>query len=806
MGFSSSVGLMQHVHRRLALWGSPCGAELQKALEIRKDRVWPYLGDESPVWVLYLDDSTFLDVLEAEVGKKLLGKPPKEQDMLRKAYQFWGVPFNSKKATEQVLKTERLGGYLDDEVGRVGVTTKRLLENLSLGLWLLGHRRTTRKALQVFAGKEVHVLQFRRPLFSIYDNIWKLIAGESDYPLLDESVIDEILVGLSSLPLRFTDWRADLDPHVMASDASETGGGFVIAKRLTTAGLEALRNFEKGEFKKRSGVVVFDFFSGIGGLLRSLERAGLVWEHHVVIESDRHCRRCIRRTWPGGSEYTDITKFTKADIKKELSKVEDPVLVIAGGGSPCQGLSLLSSERQHFKDERSGLFFCFADCLDDVSDVCKELGIRFVGLMENVVMDESDRNDISYRLGWMPHLIEAGDTSWVRRPRFYWLNRDVPELAWLEVIKTDVVTKVKIAGELEPENLWLPRDWSWDHDQKSRLPTFTRPIKRKKPPPSPAGLKGCSREAQDRWARDDYRFPPYTYKEVNMLKDVEGNLQKVPAESRELLMGFQRGHTLKLDRELFKKTDYFEAEDARQAALGNSFHTTVVALVLGAILFKMGVLEVLCSPSTLVEALVSEDDEGKKYDGNISEASGEKSEEESIQGLVDDETLNLLEEPQSEVSEVMVHKSLMSRLVHLFLRRVELRGSDIRLDTGSLFRPDCCPRASVDPLKWEWRHCRAFKWKRSEHINLLEMKAALHAIQWRGRRSAYRDFRTMILIDNQSVLAVIAKGRSSSRKVNLLLRRLAALCCTLNVYLLVCWVDTADNPADEASRWYDATG
>lgn len=40
MGFSSSVGLMQHVHRRLALWGSPCGAELQKALEIRKDRVW----------------------------------------------------------------------------------------------------------------------------------------------------------------------------------------------------------------------------------------------------------------------------------------------------------------------------------------------------------------------------------------------------------------------------------------------------------------------------------------------------------------------------------------------------------------------------------------------------------------------------------------------------------------------------------------------------------------------------------------------------------------------------------------------
>ena len=119
------------------------------------------------------------------------------------------------------------------------------------------------------------------------------------------------------------------------------------------------------------------------------------WEHHVVIESDRHCRRCIRRTWPGGSEYTDVSTFTKEDIKKEILKVEKPVLVIAGGGSPCQGLSKLSSGRQHFKDERSALFYCFADPLDELQEVCKELGIRFVGLVENVVMDEADRNDIS---------------------------------------------------------------------------------------------------------------------------------------------------------------------------------------------------------------------------------------------------------------------------------------------------------------------------------------------------------------------------------------------------------------------------
>ena len=809
MGFSSSVGLMQHIHLRLALWDSPAGALLKKELENHKDRDWPVLGEEPPAWVLYLDDSTFLNVLESKISGQTIGKPPKEQEMLRRAYQFWGVPFNIKKVTEQALTTERLGVFLDGDVGRLGVTTKRLLETLSLGIWILGHRQVTRKMLQVFAGKEAYVLQFRRPLSSVYDRIWKLIAGESDWPWLSIEVIDEVVAGLSLLPLCFTDWRADLDPHVMASDASEKGGGFVIAKRLTKSGLEALRRFEAGGAQDRPGVVVFDFFSGIEGLLRSLERAGVKWEHHVVIESDRHCRRCIRRTWPGGSEYTDVSTFTKEDIKKEIGKVGRPVLVIAGGGSPCQGLSKLSSERQHFKDERSALFFCFADRLDELQEVCKELWIRFVGLVENVVMDEADRNDISYRLGWLPHLVEAGDTSWVRRPRFYWLNRDLPRTGWFEIWKEDVVAKVRISGELEPEELWMPDGWTWDgHDHKSRFATFTRPIKRRQPPPSPAGLKGCNREVQDRWARDWFRFPPYTYKEENMLRDQEGNLQKVPAESRELLMGFRRGHTLKLDREFFKDGDYFESEDIRQSALGNSFHTTVVALILGAILHRMEEVEVLCSPSSLVDKLVEEDENFSHAKERTSEVSGESPENlaESPRGLSDDELLGLLEEPQAEVDEVVTHKSLISKLVHVFVRRVELRGSDIRLDTGTLFRPDCCPRISVDPLKWEWRHCRAFKWRKSEHINILELKAALHAIQWRGRRSAYRDFRTMILIDNQSVLAVMAKGRSSSRKINLLLRRLAALCCALNVYLLVCWVDIADNPAVEASRWYDASG
>lgn len=105
---------------------------------------------------------------------------------------------------------------------------------------------------------------------------------------------------------------------MMASDASETGEGFVIAKRLSMLVVKAAKEPEARDDSQHNGIVATDFFAGIGGLLR---RCGLRWEHHVVIEQDPGCRRLIRRTWPGGAACTDIAKLELKDLLK-------------GGGSP----------------------------------------------------------------------------------------------------------------------------------------------------------------------------------------------------------------------------------------------------------------------------------------------------------------------------------------------------------------------------------------------------------------------------------------------------------------------------------------
>lgn len=162
---------------------------------------------------------------------------------------------------------------------------------------------------------------------------------------------------------------------------------------------------------------------------------------------------------------------------------------------------------------------------------------------------------------------------------------------WFEISHFELAATVKMVGELEALDLWVPEGRVWKAQAPDvRFPTFTRPIPRRRPPPQPAGLNTSSPEAQYRWEHDEFKYLPYTYESKFLLHDAEDRSYKLPAISREILMGFPRGHTLRLDRELLKKTPLVASEDARQAALGNSFHTGTLASLLGAVLFHKGFL------------------------------------------------------------------------------------------------------------------------------------------------------------------------------------------------------------------------
>ena len=100
-----------------------------------------------------------------------------------------------------------------------------------------------------------------------------------------------------------------------------------------------------------------------------------------------------------------------------------------------------------------------------------------------------------------------------------------------------------------------------------------------------------------------------------------------------------------------------------------------------------------------------------------------------------------------------------------------------------------------------WRHVLARKVKRNprHHINQLEMRAVLLALNWR-LRSQQRCRRFVHLVDSQVTLNVLCKGRTSSLRLLPISRKIAAR--TLGGDLLPTWgyVKSSWNPADEPSR------
>eukprot|EP00438_Fugacium_kawagutii_P014155 Skav213268 [mRNA] locus=scaffold2944:31681:35312:+ [translate_table: standard] len=709
MGWHSSVGLMQAAHRRLAL-SSPLngGAGLHELAEISRRSEFPELDDHAG-WSVYLDDTTILEQVASNVAESLKGKPPPEQEQLKRAYAWWGIPTNDKKSLVRESKAERLGAMID---GKTGGTP----------------------------------------------------------------------------------------------DASETGGGLCYASRLTMAGLREAEELLEGkwdglpkedppdELPSEEKVLVIDLFAGIGGLGEALRKAGLTWRHLVAVEQDSNCRRLLRRAHPGCELVNDIRAFDEGALRKAIEKVPGLTGIVAGGGSPCQGLSTLSSERKHLADERSALFYEAVRVLDMIKKVASELDVWAVRFIENVVADDDDIEEMSAKLKMEPVMVDACHLSRARRPRLFWLSVELTAEEDVDsILRPHFVEKVYRSSVLEEEKDFLIAGAKWEAGQennKLKFPTMTRAIPRSRPPPKPAGLESTDEEARKRWEGDRFRFPPYTYKSAFMIRD-EGSdlLRPLQASEREILMGFPKGHTEKLLKKKPTTVDeLLQADDLRCAAIGNSFHTNAVGCLFDHCFSSMGLKERKGATKIVQEYLTKLRDGIKEEIEVAAEDEPEQGEDvPEARGLDDDETMSIVGAMHCEALEqeaqqqqllddtVRSDAKLRKALVAAFIRRQEFRGSDVRLDLGSLYRPDSFPRGSVQVNRWKWHVATSYPFRVSEHINSLELRALVHGLEWRCRRAHFGDCRALHLTDSQVALAVAVKGRSSSRLLNRLLKRYAAL-------------------------------
>ena len=155
---------------------------------------------------------------------------------------------------------------------------------------------------------------------------------------LPDRVRQELLHAVLLLPFMWGDLRARVAEEVLATDASEGGGGACVSTGVTPAAHQRLRELrlEAGGDKERN-VLVVSSFDGTGGLLAAVRLAGVTPCGAVVIGKDKIARKVVRTLWPEVAVYNDILEVKEADVKEWLRWYPQATKVLKGLASPVRG-------------------------------------------------------------------------------------------------------------------------------------------------------------------------------------------------------------------------------------------------------------------------------------------------------------------------------------------------------------------------------------------------------------------------------------------------------------------------------------
>ena len=272
--------------------------------------------------------------------------------------------------------------------------------------------------------------------------------------------------------------------------------------------------------------------------------------------------------------------------------------------------------------------------------------------------------------------------------------------------------------EHPPVEAWITPGSCWPGGaQWYALPTAMKAIKREKPPLSPAGLNKCDWDTRMRWIADEHRFPPYPYQDRFL---------------------FWRGDKWRLanptEKSFFWDTDSTILSCALTLQLwkpinrgtwmrdwgfwGIAFQSTASVFLRQlyvASIFRCWNIHILWTASEWVQVFVR-----------------------PLQWHV------------PSIANLFMGLQTSGRTVRdmnkLLLTRVNHTGSDIRITTGVVLSPKSVPRQSVQAAWWTWEPVFRTRWKQLEHINMLELRAALFSAKYQILHVIFAKFVVIFLI------------------------------------------------------------
>lgn len=406
----------------------------------------------------------------------------------------------------------------------------------------------------------------------------------------------------------------------------------------------------------------------------------------------------------------------------------------------------------------------------------KEIAPRKKGALAS--MDMSAALEISEHEGTKPFLVDPVQAVPMRRPRYCWI------LETLDGIFNDVHctagkywVEVSAMAPYPESNQWLTEGYWWNGDGLDvAFPTCVKSIPRSRPPPKPAGLAKCSADCISRWEADNYRFPPYQYDWKYLIMS-ETKWRLINADERELLLGYGHHHTRLAMSASEVKSSATAFEDKRLSMLGDSF--SIYSFVIFAVACSKNFL-----PAMSYKHLVQRMGLAPGFKGQLRMQAPLRKQ------LRYGTPIRILEKYPKTVSDFN----------RFLLRRTNHTGSDVRIATGDVLAPKQYPRQSVSSQWWNWEEAFTTKWQKKEHINILELRAILLSLQYQTSRHKIHNARVFHISDSYICISIVSKGRSGSRLLGQVLKKISAHCLAFGLYVVLAHVDSLDNPTDEGSR------
>ena len=151
-----------------------------------------------------------------------------------------------------------------------------------------------------------------------------------------------------------------------------------------------------------------------------------------------------------------------------------------------------------------------------------------------------------------------------------------------------------------------------------------------------------------------------------------------------------------------------------------------------------------------------------------------------------------------------------TEIAHTLFRFAEHKGEHSRLDWATTSTTGCVepishmvmthPDVQQLLLSHKWEFSRGHRFRQQAHVNLQELRAIKNEVR-QLVHDGVENTRVVNLSDSRVCVGAWAKGRSSSHKLNHLLRSCMGLLLGGRIRLVNIWVDTHSNPSDAPSRF-----